>query len=116
MTPIWFALLALGCGGGGDLVAGGDTTDSDGDGLTDAEEESLGTDPALTDTDGDGLSDYEEAVVGTDPTLSDSDGDTYGDLDELLYGTDPPGPRRSHLHRLLALQPRQGGPGRPRLE
>ena len=44
------------------------TTDSDGDGLTDAREAELGTDPALTDTDGDGLSDGEEVdFLGTDP-------------------------------------------------
>ncbi|MDP1588844.1 MAG: hypothetical protein Q8M07_13935, partial [Prosthecobacter sp.] len=38
--------------------------DTDGDGLTDEEEEALGTNPLLIDTDGGGLSDYEE--VNTD--------------------------------------------------
>lgn len=41
--------------------------DSDGDGLTDAEEEFYGTDPYKIDTDGDGYSDYIEINVGTDP-------------------------------------------------
>jgi hypothetical protein len=42
--------------------------DADADGLDDALEETLGTDPALADTDGDGLSDGEEVnVLGSDP-------------------------------------------------
>ncbi len=42
-------------------------TDSDGDGLTDAEEGLLGTDPNNADTDGDGVSDWQEVANGTDP-------------------------------------------------
>jgi hypothetical protein len=41
--------------------------DSDGDGLTDAEEEFYGTDPNNPDTDGDGYTDFEEVRAGTDP-------------------------------------------------
>jgi len=41
--------------------------DSDGDGLTDAEEEVIGTDPENPDTDGDGVSDGQEVIDGTDP-------------------------------------------------
>ncbi|MCU6361143.1 thrombospondin type 3 repeat-containing protein, partial [Enterobacter quasiroggenkampii] len=41
--------------------------DTDGDGLTDKEEEDLGTDPKNPDTDGDGLTDKEEVDNGTDP-------------------------------------------------
>jgi hypothetical protein len=41
--------------------------DSDGDGLSDAEEASLGTNPLLWDTDGDGMSDWQEAIAGTHP-------------------------------------------------
>lgn len=65
--------------------------DGDGDGLTDAEEIALGTDPMNPDTDGDGLSDGEEVnLYGTDPTLADTDGDGLSDGDEInLYGTNP---------------------------
>ncbi|MBR3222841.1 MAG: SUMF1/EgtB/PvdO family nonheme iron enzyme [Kiritimatiellae bacterium] len=42
--------------------------DSDGDGLLDAQEQQLGTDPNRTDTDGDGISDGDEVnVTRTDP-------------------------------------------------
>jgi len=42
--------------------------DTDGDGLTDAEEKNYGTDPYKKDTDGDGYSDYDEIkIYGTDP-------------------------------------------------
>ncbi len=41
------------------------------------------------DSDGDGLTDAEEAVIGTDPLQADSDGDTYTDYEEQLEGTDP---------------------------
>lgn len=41
--------------------------DTDGDGLTDAEEEELGTDPEDEDTDGDTVSDGDEVDAGTDP-------------------------------------------------
>ncbi len=44
--------------------------DSDGDGLTDGEEASLGTDPNNTDTDGDGLTDGEEVLVVDDPNTT----------------------------------------------
>jgi len=42
--------------------------DSDGDGLTDAEEAELGSDPLVTDTDGDGWTDGVEDNSHTDPT------------------------------------------------
>lgn len=44
-----------------------DGTDSDGDGLTDVEEATLGTDPTSVDTDGDGAEDGTEVDMGTDP-------------------------------------------------
>ncbi len=44
--------------------------DSDGDGLRDSEEMSLGTNPNNPDTDGDGLTDGEEVLVVDDPTTS----------------------------------------------
>lgn len=43
--------------------------DSDGDGLTDAEEYLLGTDPFNPDTDGDGYSDGVEVAAGYDPLI-----------------------------------------------
>ena len=45
--------------------------DLDGDGLTNAEEAELGSDPFTVDTDGDGRSDYAENLAGTDPLLAD---------------------------------------------
>jgi hypothetical protein len=47
-------------GGGGGGGGGNATTDSDEDGLTDAFEDTIGTDPNDPDTDGDGFSDSEE--------------------------------------------------------
>ncbi len=87
------ALVA--CGGGSGTtdtqpLLGGETTDTDGDGLTDAQEADLGTSPTLTDTDGDGLDDGAEVDIwGTDPTLSDSDSDGTNDGDEINAFTDP---------------------------
>lgn len=51
-------------------IPGGDTdpeTDSDGDGLTDLEEEALGTNSDDTDSDDDGFSDGEEVLAETNP-------------------------------------------------
>jgi len=68
----------------------GGAQDSDGDGLTDDLEASLGTDPDNADTDGDGISDSDELMLGTDPVATDSDGDGLSDGDELsVHGTDP---------------------------
>ena len=70
-------------------------TDTDGDGLTDAEEiQQYGTDPASADSDGDGLTDAEEIQqYGTDPLAADSDGDGLSDFAEVNgttgYVTDP---------------------------
>jgi hypothetical protein len=46
----------------------------------------------VTDSDGDGLSDREEDERGTDPTNPDSDGDGYDDGVEVRDGTDPEDP------------------------
>ncbi|NOJ79128.1 adventurous gliding motility protein AgmC [Myxococcus xanthus] len=57
--------------------------DTDGDGLTDAEEVVLGTDPENPDTDGDGLPDgIEVNTAGTDPLDDDSDDDGILDGNE----------------------------------
>lgn len=65
--------------------------DTDGDGLTDAEEAELGTDSNSADSDGDGLTDADEINThNTDPLNSDTDGDGLNDGDEVnSYGTDP---------------------------
>ena len=63
--------------------------DIDGDGLTDAEEQAMNTDPAKADTDGDGLTDGQEVKIGTQPLVFDTDGDGVGDGDEIAQGTDP---------------------------
>ena len=56
--------------------------DSDADGLEDALEANIGTNPKAVDTDGDGLSDYEEyCKYRTDPAKKDSDGDGKPDSD-----------------------------------
>ncbi len=88
--------------------------DTDGDGLTDPQEEELGTDPDVVDTDEDelgdgdeviagsdplepdtdedGILDGEEVANGTDPTKADTDGDGISDPDEIALGTDPANP------------------------
>jgi outer membrane protein OmpA-like peptidoglycan-associated protein/opacity protein-like surface antigen len=74
-------------------LSGGDM-DSDGDGLTDAYEMEIGTNPFDPDTDGDGLSDGEEVLIyKTDPLNPDSDWDGLTDGAEVLvYKTDPLNP------------------------
>ena len=66
--------------------------DSDGDGLGDAEEFEAGTDPNNPDSDGDGLNDFNEVQQGTDPLVADTDGDGFDDLFESTYNTDPTDP------------------------
>ncbi len=64
--------------------------DTDGDGLKDGEEvKTHKTDPLKTDTDDDRLTDFEEIVRKTDPLNSDTDGDRLPDGDEVARGTDP---------------------------
>lgn len=69
----------------------GEELDSDGDGLTDEYELSIGTDPFNPDTDGDGLGDGDEVLFyGTDPLNADTDWDGLSDGAEvMIYGTDP---------------------------
>ncbi|MEN8108885.1 MAG: thrombospondin type 3 repeat-containing protein [Pseudomonadota bacterium] len=81
-----------------DSDGAGDACDNDidGDGLDNATELSLGTNPENPDTDGDGLTDGDEVnLYDTNPTLRDSDDDGFGDDVELGVGTnanDPAGP------------------------
>ncbi len=66
--------------------------DSDGDGITDKDEETVGTDPTNPDSDEDGLSDGNELIIGTDPNDADTDEDGLSDGDEVSQGTDPSNP------------------------
>lgn len=67
--------------------------DSDEDGLTDEEEEQLGTVSGSVDSDNDNLFDREEVkVYKTDPLNPDTDGDGHKDGDEVKAGYDPKGP------------------------
>ena len=88
--------------GEGDLDGDGapnflDADDNDGpdgdldfDGVTNADEIGLGTDPLDDDTDDDGLLDGEEVLEGTDPTDADTDDDGLDDGTEVLVEfTDP---------------------------
>ena len=70
-------------------VTAEDVTDSDGDGIPDAEEEGYGTDPDNPDSDGDGLLDGVEVAGPTDPLDPDSDGDGYADGLEVGFGSNP---------------------------
>ncbi|MTI88615.1 MAG: OmpA family protein [Balneolaceae bacterium] len=82
-------VVQYGCGSNEPVVQ--EPVDTDGDGLTDAKEMELGTDPQLADTDGDGLTDGDEVnEYDTDPLKADTDGDGLSDGDEVnSYNTDP---------------------------
>jgi len=79
----------------GRAAAGGsqaEKQDSDKDGLTDAMESSLATDPNDPDSDDDGLSDGVEALrLGTNPNMKDSDGDGITDGVEVAGFADANG-------------------------
>ncbi len=80
------------------LVSGG--ADSDGDGISDADEARYGTDPDNPDTDGDGVIDGDEPTPGVDsdhdgiPDVFDPDSDDDGvsDGQEVADGSDPTEP------------------------
>ncbi|MCK5151891.1 MAG: hypothetical protein KAQ65_08620, partial [Candidatus Thorarchaeota archaeon] len=64
--------------------------DSDSDGISDGEEEEIGSDPTDADQDDDGLTDYEEVqIYGTDYNNNDTDSDMMPDGYEILMGHDP---------------------------
>ena len=100
------ALALTGCGGSAEpteapstATAGGiqpeicgplDGPDTDGDGLSDAREASLGTNPEVADSDEDGKHDGKEVCqMKTDPNTRDTDGDGLADGAEVARGLDP---------------------------
>ena len=54
----------------------------------DTDSDGLGNNADIDD-DGDGLTDTQEATYGTNPLLKDSDRDGFSDYDEIADGTDP---------------------------
>ncbi len=64
----------------GDSLGNDCDPDDDNDGLTDAREAGLDTNPLSVDTDADGLGDAAEVAAGTSPLDGDSDDDGSGDL------------------------------------
>ncbi len=79
----------------GDSLGDACDTDDDNDGLDDAFEQSIGTDPLLADSDGDGLSDFDEVNhdgdpatytpgLDLDPLSADTDADGYGDATDPI--------------------------------
>lgn len=69
----------------------GNTSDLDGDGVSDEIEFQLGLDPTKPDTDGDGIDDLTELLLGLDPLKNDIkldfDGDGLSNIEEIKYGT-----------------------------
>lgn len=66
--------------------------DTDHDGLSNAQESALGTDPNNADSDADGISDTDEVrVYHTNPLSQDSDRDGYSDATEIQHGFNPLG-------------------------
>ena len=70
------------------------TLDSDFDGVSDIDENRLGTDPHNFDTDSSGLNDfveigYADPKFNSDPNVVDTDFDGLSDFEEYLYNTNP---------------------------
>jgi len=63
--------------------------DLDGDGLTNAQEMALRTNPYKQDSNGDGMSDGAEYRTGLSPTSDDVDGDGLTNAHEIAMGTNP---------------------------
>lgn len=96
--PILAALTLVACDSDGDGVSNADektlgldpkNADSDGDGLDDGTEVGGKSDPLKADSDADGLNDGAETAAGSDPANADSDGDGLSDGDEVANGADP---------------------------
>ncbi|WP_038161196.1 Ig-like domain-containing protein, partial [Verrucomicrobium sp. BvORR106] len=63
--------------------------DADSDGLPDAQEYDISSNPSVADTDGDGAGDAAEYAAGSDPNHPDTDRDGMPDGYELTHGLDP---------------------------
>ncbi|HEX77196.1 MAG TPA: PKD domain-containing protein [Dehalococcoidia bacterium] len=75
---------------GGDKLSFIFTSDTDGDGIVDRIEETLGTNPFSPDTDADGLTDYDEIHTHlTNPLLWDTDGGGLSDSVEVQLTLNP---------------------------
>ena len=86
---VWVAVGCLASAPALATTGGPPIVDSDTDGLSDDEEEDLGTDPGDQDTDSDALNDFEEVrTYGSDPLDFDSDDDGLEDGAEVAVGTD----------------------------
>lgn len=72
----------------GDGMSDGEE-DYDGDGLSNCAEIFAGSDLTSTDSDGDGLGDFEEVSNGTNPLDEDTDDDGFVDGEEVLFGANP---------------------------
>lgn len=64
-------------------------TDTDSDGLSDADEVERETDPFEEDSDDDGLQDGDEVTRGSNPNATDSDNDGVNDGQEVADGSNP---------------------------
>src|SRR3989344_3097967 len=66
------------------IISSDGGADDDRDGLTNVQEEQLGTNPNEVDSDGDGVTDSDEIqIFGTNPLNADTDGDGYSDGIEI---------------------------------
>ncbi len=93
VTPVSVPTSSVSVDMANDKLLFGEAIDSDRDGLDDTREKQLGTDIGKTDTDGDGLSDADEVIIWkTDPLNPDTDGDKYPDGTEVRNGYNPLGP------------------------
>jgi hypothetical protein len=85
--------------------------DSDGDGLTNAQELQWGTDPYNRDTDGDTISDGDEVAMGISPISKDTDGDGIQDNVDPSPGQLPtPTPQPSETPTATEVPPPTGTP------
>lgn len=90
---VWFVVSANTRSGSEPAPGPSALFDTDQDGLTDAREQELGTDPKTADSDFDGLTDQEELdTYQTLPLNADTDADGFVDGVEVRGGYNPRGP------------------------